>query len=73
MSVKSFEDFSAEEHQVDEAMVQVAGKGKPAGAMVISKMILQFLSEGKYLTPAAEREMIALEGDIAKLIMDSTF
>ena len=72
-SVKSFEDFSSEDHKVDEAMVQVAGKGKPAGAMVLSKVILQFLADGKYLAPAAERELIGLQDDIAKLIMDSTF
>jgi hypothetical protein len=59
--------------ELDEAMVQVAGKGKPAGANVLAKVILDFLENGKHLTPAAERQMIGLQEDIAKLIMDSTF
>jgi len=58
---------------LDEAMVQVAGKGKPAGAMVLAKVILEFLSKEKHLTPAADRQLIGLEDDIAKIIMDSTF
>ena len=67
-NIKSFEDFS-----VDEAMVQVAGAAKPAGAQVLAKEILEFLSKGKHLTPAADRQLIGLEDDIAQLIMDSTF
>ena len=67
-NIKSFEDFS-----VDEAMVQVAGAAKPAGAEVLAKVILEFLSKGKHLTPAADRQLIGLEDDIAQLIMDSTF
>ena len=67
-SIKTFEDFS-----VDEAMVQVAGSGKPAGAMVLAKVILEFLSKEKHLTPAADRQLIGLEDDIAQIIMDSTF
>ena len=67
-NIKTFEDFS-----VDEAMVQVAGKGKPAGAMVLAKVILEFLSKEKHLTSAADRQLIGLEDDIAQLIMDSTF
>ncbi len=58
---------------IDEAMVQVAGKGKPSGAMVLAKVILEFLSKEKHLTPAADRQLIGLEDDIAKIIMDSTF
>jgi len=54
-------------------MVQVAGQGKPAGAMVLSKVILEFLKDGKYLSSAGEKEYMGLEADIAKLIMDSTF
>lgn len=59
--------------ELDEAMVQVAGKGKPAGAMVLAKVILEFLSKEKHLTPAADRQLIGLEDDIAQIIMDSTF
>lgn len=66
--IKTFEDFS-----VDEAMVQVAGRAKPAGAQVLAKEILGFLSKEKHLTPAADRQLIGLEDDIAQLIMDSTF
>jgi len=73
-NIKTFEDFSNEKPEtVDEAMVQVAGKGKPAGAMVLSKVILEFLKNGKYLSSSGEKEYIGLEEDIAKLIMDSTF
>jgi hypothetical protein len=73
-NVKTFEDFSSNStEKVDEAMVQVAGKSKPAGAMVLSKTILAFLKDGKYLSSAGEKEYIGLEDDIAKLIMDSTF
>jgi hypothetical protein len=73
-NIKTFEDFSNETPQnVDEAMVQVAGKGKPAGAMVLSKVILEFLKNGKYLSSSGEKEYIGLEADVAKIIMDSTF
>jgi hypothetical protein len=54
-------------------MVQVSGRSKPAGAMVLSKVILEYLSKEKHLTPAAERQLIGLEDDIAQIIMDSTF
>ena len=61
------------ESTTNEAMVQIAGKGKPAGAMVLAKVILEFLSKEKHLTPAADRQLIGLEDDIAQIIMDSTF
>ncbi len=69
--MKSFKEY--QEESVNEAMVQVAGKSKPAGAMVLSKVILAFLKDGKYLSSSGEKEYIGLEADIAKLIMDSTF
>lgn len=69
--MKTFKEFK--EEPTNEAMVQVAGKSKPAGAMVLSKMIMQFLKDGKYLSSTAEREYIALEADIAQVIMDNTF
>jgi hypothetical protein len=73
-NLKTFEDFANESTEnVDEAMVQVAGKGKPAGANVLAKVILDFLENGKHLTPAAERQKIGLYEDVARLIMDSTF
>jgi hypothetical protein len=73
-NIKTFEDFANKDTEtVDEAMVQVAGKGKPAGAMVLAKVILEFLSKEKHLSPAAERQLIGLEDDISKIIMDSTF
>ena len=62
-----------EGNELDEAMVQVAGKGKPSGAMVLAKVILEFLSKEKHLTPAADRQLVGIEDDIAKIIMDSTF
>jgi hypothetical protein len=68
--MKSFKEYK---ETTNEAMVQVAGRGKPAGAMVLAKMILQHLSKEKHLTSAAERQLIGLEDDIAQVIMDSTF
>jgi hypothetical protein len=69
--MKTFKEFK--EEPTNEAMVQVAGKGKPAGAMILSKMVLQFLKDGKYLSSTAERELIALEAEVAQVIMDNTF
>jgi hypothetical protein len=59
--------------KVDEAMVQIAGKSKPAGAMVLAKVITEFLEKEKHLTPAAERQLIGITGDIYQLIIDNTF
>lgn len=67
------EELGMNESATNEAMVQVAGKGKPSGAMVLAKVILEFLSKEKHLTPAADRQLVGLEDDIAKIIMDSTF
>lgn len=71
--LRTFEGFLNEGRELDEAMVQVAGKGKPSGAMVLAKVILEFLSKEKHLTPAADRQLVGLDDDIAKIIMDSTF
>jgi len=70
---KAQKAIEADGFQINEAMVQVAGSGKPAGATVLAKVILDFLSKEKHLTPAADRQLIGLEDDIEQLIMDSTF
>ncbi len=73
-SIKTFEDFNTSSTEnIDEAMVQIAGKSKPAGAVVLAKVILDMLSQEKHLTPAAERQLIGLQDDVADLIMKSTF
>lgn len=62
---KTFEDFT------NEAMVQVAGKGKPAGAKVLAIEIMKYL-ESNLLMPANANKK-TIESEIAQLIMDSTF
>lgn len=61
----SFENFLAE------ASVQVAGKGKPAGAKVLAMEIMKYLDELSVLPDRIDKKN--LETGIAQLIMDSTF
>lgn len=70
--IKSFNEF-ANEGTVDmnEAMVQIAGKNKPSGAKVLSIVIIKYL-EDNLLIPANSNKK-AIESEIAQLIMDSTF
>jgi len=73
-STKTFEEFVSESHdELDEAMVQVAGKGKPAGAVVLAGVILDFLNDEGYLTKEADRQLIGLKDDVSQLIMNNTF
>lgn len=56
---------------LDEAMVQVAGKGKPSGAQVLATVILKHLEDNKAL--ASNANIKSLTDEIKNLIMDSTF
>lgn len=59
--------------ELDEAMVQVAGKNKPSGAKVLATVIIEHMMKEKYLKPGADAAKDGLIDDIAKVIMDSTF
>jgi len=71
-NTKTFEEFvSKSQNELDEAMVQVAGKGKPSGAQVLATVILKHLEDKKAL--ASNANMKSLTDEIKNLIMDSTF
>jgi hypothetical protein len=71
-NTQTFEEFVSESHdEVNEAMVQVAGKGKPAGAQILATVILKHLEDKKAL--ASNANMKSLTDEIKNLIMDSTF
>lgn len=71
-NTKSFEEFVNESNEeVNEAMVQVAGKSKPSGAQVLATVILKHLEDKKAL--ASNANMKSLTDEIKNLIMDSTF
>lgn len=55
----------------NEAMVQVAGKSKPAGAQVLATVIVDYLNNNLILPSNANKKKITEE--IKQLIIDSTF
>ena len=57
--------------ELDEAMVQVAGKSKPSGAKVLAMEIMKYLDELSILPNRIDKKN--LETGIAQIIMDSTF
>ena len=67
--MKSFSEFS--EEPVNEAMVQIAGKSKPAGAKVLAMEIMKYLEENLLMPANANKKTI--EAELAQLIMDTTF
>jgi hypothetical protein len=67
--IKKFEEFET----VDEAMVQVAGKNKPAGAEVLAMVIVEHLIKRDFFKPGIEKMKREVIGDIKKVIIDSTF
>ncbi len=72
--IKSFNEFANEAAiDMNEAMVQVAGKNKPSGAKVLAKVIIEHMMKENYLKPGADAAKDGLVDDIAKVIMDSTF
>jgi len=71
-NIKTFEDFSnLSAENVDEGMVQVAGKGKPAGAKILAMVIVDELEKNGMLKPGANTNNI--KNDVMELIMKSTF
>lgn len=68
--MKSFNEYSRE---VNEAMVQIAGKAKPSGAKVLAKVIIEHMIKENYLKPGADNAKDGLVDDIANVIMESTF
>ena len=59
------------ESATNEAMVQVSGKSKPAGAKVLAMEIMKYLDDNLLMPGTANKK--AIEAEIAQLIMDSTF
>lgn len=64
-----YESYAA----TNEAMVQVAGKSKPAGAQVLATVLIDYMIEKDYLKPGADKVKKSLVEDIKKFIMDNTF
>ena len=62
-----------DESEVNEAMVQVAGKSKPSGAQVLATVLIDHLMERDFLKPGAGRVKNELVADLQKVIMDNTF
>lgn len=58
---------------VDEAMVQVAGNKKPAGAKVLATIIIDQLDKEGYLRHMNRNESDIAQKAIEQLIIDSTF
>jgi hypothetical protein len=56
---------------IDEAMVQVAGKNKPSGAQVLAILIVKYLDDNLIMPSNANKKKITEE--IKQLIMDSTY
>ena len=69
-NVKLYQEFVNEEN-VDEAMVQVAGKNKPSGAQVLAMLIVKYLDDNLIMPSNANKKAITEE--IKQLIMDSTY
>lgn len=70
----TFENFR-EDIKTNEAMVQIAGRDKPAGAKVLATvlvnyMILNNIIERGYTTPSMKKDLIE---DVSTFIMDNTF
>ena len=67
--MKSFNEFK--EEVTNEAMVQVAGKSKPAGAKVLAMVIVDKLNSAGMIKPGAN--IAAIKDAVEIIIMDSTF
>jgi len=77
---KAYESYSTtNEGEVNEAMVQVAGKDKPSGAKVLATVISDYLIDKNYISaingrnPKGSREKKQLISEIQELIINSTF
>ena len=59
----------------NEAMVQIAGNQKPAGAQVLATVLVDYLIEKDFLKPGMDRVGIrkSLILDLQRFIMNNTF
>ena len=70
--IQKFEEFvNLDEANLEEAMVQIAGKNKPSGANVLAILIVKYLDDNQLMPSNANKKKITR--DIMELIMDSTF
>jgi len=78
--IKSIDDFiqftrakKIDESEINEGMVQIAGKSKPSGAKVLATIIVDDLIKKDYLKPGADKVKTYLVDDIKDVIMNNTF
>lgn len=70
--IQKFKEFvNLDEANLEEAMVQIAGKNKPSGANVLAILIVKYLDDNQLMPSNANKKKITR--DIMELIMDSTF
>ena len=62
-----------DESEVNEGMVQIAGKNKPSGAKVLATIIVDDLMKKDYLKPGADKVKTYLVDDVQDVIMNNTF
>jgi hypothetical protein len=62
-----------DESELNEGMVQIAGKNKPSGAKVLATIIVDDLMKKDYLKPGADKVKSYLVDDIQDVIMNNTF
>jgi hypothetical protein len=65
--------FWMDESEVNEGMVQIAGKNKPSGAKVLATIIVDDLMKKDYLKPGADKVKTYLVDDVQDVIMNNTF
>lgn len=66
----TFENFR-EESKANEAMVQIQGDKKPAGAKILATVIVDNLESAKMLKPGVNINMV--KDAVQMMIMDNTF
>ena len=62
-----------DESEINEGMVQIAGKNKPSGAKVLATIIVDDLMKKDYLKPGADKVKTYLVDDVQDVIMNNTF
>jgi len=67
--IHTYEDFT------NEAMVQIAGKDKPAGAKVLATVLVDYMIERDFLKPGMDGASTkrGLVQDLTQFIMNNTF
>jgi hypothetical protein len=69
--IKEFYPELLEGDQMDEAMVQVSGKSKPAGAKILAMVIVDNLESSGMFKPGAN--INAIKDAVQTIIMENTF